>query len=84
MYHSRRRGYIYWERSLLLLGGSQGLGEVLLDVVNVLDADRHTDHVGQGATGNLLRLAQLLVRCGRRVDHQGLGVAYVGPPTRAI
>ena len=44
----------------------------------MLDTDGDADHVLAHAGGFLLRLGELLVGGGRRVDHQGLGVAHVG------
>ena len=56
----------------------ESLRKVGDDVVYVLDADGDADHVLAHARCLLLRLRELLVGGGRRVDHQSLGVADVG------
>ena len=70
--------------SLRGAGNLQRLREVGADVVDVLDADRDADHVLRHAGGFLLSLAKLLVRGGRGVDHQRLGVAHVGELRREL
>ena len=65
-------------------GSGERLLEVRLDVVDVLDAHGHADHVGLDARRGLLRLRELLVRGGRRVDHQRLGVSHVRQVRRQL
>mmetsp|Transcript_32564 Transcript_32564/g.53141 ORF Transcript_32564/g.53141 Transcript_32564/m.53141 type:complete len:516 (-) Transcript_32564:204-1751(-) len=55
----------------------KSLLEVGLDVLDVLDAHAHADHVRPHVRRQLLRLCQLGVRGGGGVDDQGLGVAHV-------
>ena len=77
-----------------LLRRGEGLLKVGLDVVNVLDAHGHADHLGLDAGGqlrgavsdglhavspiHLLLVVELLVGGARGVDHERLGVAKVG------
>src|SRR4051812_29125404 len=56
----------------------EALLEIGDDVFLVLDADREPHHVGAGAGLDLLGVAELAVRGGRRMDDQRAGVADVG------
>jgi hypothetical protein len=60
---------------------TQGVLEVGLDVLDVLDAHRHPHQVRAYAGALLLGFRQLLVGGGRRVDDQRLGIADVGQVT---
>ena len=65
----------YLRDATLLL--AKRLVEVRRDVVHVLETHRKTDEVVRDAGGELLRRGELLVRRGRRVDHEALRVADV-------
>jgi len=65
------------QRSLHRSTLAKRLVEVRDDVVDVLDPDREADEVVRDAGGELLRRGELLVRRGRRVDHEALRVADV-------
>ncbi len=56
----------------------QRLVNVPKDVVDVLDAHRHANHVGQHPSRALLRIVKLAVGGGGGVDDQGARVADVG------
>ena len=62
----------------------QGLFEIGLDVINVLNANGDSNHGGGDACGSLLVFAQLLV--GRRgwMDDEGFGIPNVGQMARQL
>src|SRR4051812_17876872 len=62
----------------LLLRSAYGLVKIPKDVVQVFDADREANEVLADAGVDLLGVAELLVRGGRGVDYEALGVAEVG------
>src|SRR5262249_40140649 len=64
-------------RCRTLLRG-ETLFEIADDVVLVLDADRQSDDVRAGAGDDLLRVGELPVRSGCRMDDQRAGVADIG------
>src|SRR5471030_3038354 len=62
----------------LLLRSRDGLIEIPNDVVHILNSNRDSDEVLAHAGGQLLRIVQLLVGGGGRVNDQALGVTEVG------
>lgn len=64
--------------SRLFLGDFQGLGKVLLDVLDVLDSHGDTDEFGIDPRVLLLAVGQLLVGGGGGVDDQGPHISHVG------
>src|SRR3954463_14805563 len=64
--------------ALNLLGGLQGLGEVVDDVARILEADGEADQFLADAGGFQRGFIQLAVRCAGRMDDQGLRVADIG------
>src|SRR5579863_9108438 len=57
---------------------AQGLREVIEDVAQLLDADGKADHVLADPSGGQLLRAHLPMRGTGRMDHQRLGVTYIG------
>ena len=56
----------------------QSLFEIGLYVINVLNANRDSNHGGGDARGRLFVFAQLLVGGGGWMDHEGFGISNVG------
>ena len=56
----------------------KSLLKIGLNIVDVFDAYAYTHLIGVYAGSYLFGFAQLLVRGGGGVNHQGFGIAYVG------
>src|SRR5690348_4364324 len=58
-------------------GGIESLTEIRKNVVDVLDADTQTDHLGRDAGFLLFRRVHLSMCCRRRMTRQGLRIPKV-------
>src|SRR6202521_3242541 len=67
-----------YRRRSCFAGGAQRLIEVPQNILDLFDSDGQPHHVVRDAASLLLLVAQLLMRRGRRMNHQTLSVADVG------
>ena len=56
----------------------QRLVKIGLDILDMFQTHGHADEFGRHARGALGFYAELLMRGGGRMEHQGLGIAYIG------
>ena len=73
--------HFFTSTSQLFLGFSrllERLRKINLNIIQMLNSHRNPNHVCRDPTPLLLRLGELLVRGGGRVNDQGLGVPDVG------
>ena len=66
------------------LAVGDGLIEIGEDVADILDADGESDQLGGHAGAGLLLDGKLLVRGGRGMDDQRLGIADIGQQRKQL
>ena len=69
---------LIWRGRFLCGCGFQGLIDVCLDVIDMLDAHGEADVIGGSASFQLLLRGELLVGGGSGMNHEALCVADVG------